>query len=94
MKTTTTIKLFVFESYGCMYFGGAVGVVAENFEQAVDLAVKEFTNSNGACEHKFQKNINGYEEDHYSQWLLSHELTIIEDGKPNPRILFDNWHEG
>jgi hypothetical protein len=88
----TTIKLFIFEPYDWAYCGGAVGIVAENFEQAVELAIEEFTDDEGVCDDKFQKTTEGFEKDHWSQWLLSDELTIIEDGPPNPRVLFCNWN--
>ena len=93
MKATTTIKLFIFEPYSWAYCGGAVGIVAENFEQAVELAIEEYTDpEDGTCDDKFQRTTEGFQEDSWSQWLLSDELTIVEEGKPNPRVLFCNWN--
>jgi hypothetical protein len=40
----------------------------------------------------FSRTTKGFVEDHCDQWLLTSELTIIEDGRPNPRVLFNNWN--
>ena len=114
MKNATQIKLFIFEPHEWSYCGGAIGVIAKNFEQAVKLLVEkdiekakktlqEFkkTSTLPIDEQEFriyrtnffQRNPANFENILYNRWLLTHEITILEDGLPNPRILFDNWNE-
>jgi len=95
------MKIFIFEPYGWSYCGGACGAIAEDFDQAVQLLVEKFAKDNDEtfpwlqkddCDHRFQKVEEGFEEDSCNQWLLTHEVTVVEEGEPNPRVLFNNWN--
>ncbi len=110
----TSIKLFIFEPYEWSYCGGAIGIVAKDIKQAVDIIIEEDIKD---AERKFKeekvfdrtsdttvddcrtyrrkyfgRTTKNFKKDGWDQWLLSHELTIIEDGRPNPRILFNDWN--
>ena len=131
-------KLFIFEPYEWSYCGGAIGVIAESFEGAINLIIEEDKKSslveraecrkqfehyekmlknseletNMRANYEYQRDMNyrrmkdpkvgrtywpkyfaktpqKFKKDHYDQWLLTHELEVLEK---NPRILFDNWN--
>lgn len=88
----TNMKLFIFEPYVWAYCGGAIGVVAMDFEEAVKLAKESEKNDDGGYDGDFQKIAEKLKKDHWDQWLLSAELTIMEEGPPNPRVLFNNYN--
>jgi hypothetical protein len=88
------MKLFVFEPYEWDYCGGAIGAIAETFDEAVDLIVeskrRRLDDFRGYEKYHFSRNKNGFTEDHYNQWLLTTELEVSDDSKPE--VVFDNWN--
>lgn len=86
------MKLFIFEPYEWVYCGGAIGAIAETFDKAVNLII-ESGREGGHERYKvkfFQPTAEFFKEDSWDQWLLTCELTIIDDGPS--RVIFDNWN--
>jgi len=108
------MKLFIFEPYEWSYCGGAIGVIAPDFESAVDqimkedieqaeeMAAKDSISHRQTKEQKierfrnykpeyFQRSPEKFKEDHYDQWLLTHEEEMSSQ-YDIPEVLFDNWN--
>jgi len=103
MITETNIiknrHLFIFKPHGWLYYGGAIGVIAETFENAVDIIINTGLNSAPSSKkHKYRatsrtqffRSLNSVAGDANNKWVLAYELTI--NGTGPEMILFDNWN--
>lgn len=87
------MKLFIFEPYEWAYCGGAIGVIANGFKEAVDIIIKEDEKREEEdriySKKHFARTPNKFKNDHYDQWLLTHVLNVSEE---TSRVVFDNWN--
>lgn len=86
------MNLYIFEPYKWPHCRGAIGVVAENFEKAVNLIINSKYNQDGdsfQIEH-FQRTPENLKEDMWDQWLLTHDIPVSPDRQPG--VLFSNWN--
>ncbi len=90
------MKLYIFEPYKFDWCGGAIVVVAEDFEQAVDF-IMEIKNRHGRGlkydRSRLLKNKDNYSWDKsvYNQWVLTHELELAEPHDPG--VIVENWND-
>lgn len=100
------MKLYIFEPYEWVYCGGAIGVIAETFDKAVEIIIvddktqaeqrvqkqdKLSANDYRTYRSKyFQRNPDTFKKNHYDQWLLTNKIQLIDSEQP--RTLFDNWN--
>lgn len=100
------MNLYIFEPYGWAYCGGAIGIVAETFDKAIEMIVeadkiqakskKEIYNNltiDDCRSYKpeyFQRDKKVFKEDTSDQWLLTHKIPTSPGNLPE--ILFDNWN--
>lgn len=82
--------LFVFEPYEWCYCGGAIGVIAETYDEAVELIVKSSSKYEKYERKFFSKSEECFKKDHYDQWLLTD--TIEVNSSEQSRIVFNNWN--
>jgi hypothetical protein len=88
------MKLFIFEPYEWEYCGGALGVIAESYEQAIQLLLN-IKDSNDDHEFKsefFAKNKTDAEKfnETIDKWLLTQEVELKCDLKPE--VILNNWN--
>lgn len=108
MRKPQKMTLYVFEPYDWDYCGGAIGVVARTFDEAVETIVeaerirsapeaKEWGLQAGSCmrykPEYFQRDKKVFERDESDQWLLTNEIYLSEKYIA-PKVLFDNWNFG
>ena len=95
------MNLYVFVPYEWDYCGGAIGVVASDFDEAVEIIKAVKHRQPGTSEerfpyknHLFIKPEREYEylakEDSWEQWILEYECKTDDD--KGPRVVFDNWN--
>lgn len=92
--------LFIFEPYEWFYYGGAIGVIAETFDNAVDtilegalLRSKNGYNSYRAYSREqffTSRNSASVNTKFKHKWVVTHKLITIKSGPA--MILFDNWN--
>lgn len=88
------MNLYIFEPYEWAYCGGAIGVVARTFNEAVKTIIE--SDNNGIYKYKyFRTNIETFEEDESNQWLLTHKMPLSKDLNKyiEPQVLFNNWND-
>jgi hypothetical protein len=94
------MKLFIFEPYNWDYCGGAIGVISDSFENAVDLIIetnRKLTAESDRIGYEYEKEFfsetpKNFKEDHWDQWLLTEAIKVPDEEKP--RVVFDNWNYG
>jgi len=91
--------LFIFKPHGWLYYGGAIGVIADTFDSAVELIINTgLTSVPSSKRHKYRatsrtqffRSLNSVNGDVDNKWVLTYELTI--NGTGPEMILFDNWN--
>jgi len=88
--------LFVFEPHEWFYLGGAVGVMAETFDDAVSAMLNSTVLSSKGNKYKayhreqFFISKNSIAGDIKHKWVMIHRL--ITNGSGPAMILFDNWN--
>jgi len=97
------MELFVFEPHEWVCCGGAIGVIASSFEEAVNLIIEEDKKRCSNCEwfsvdrlyykKYFAKTPTKFRKDSVDQWLLTSTTKISSKSNiKSPVILFDNWN--
>ena len=97
------MKLFIFEPYKWNHCGGAIGVIARTFQEAVNAVIatdkfevwRDMRLGSGLAmrsyrRHQFATDPSYFEKPRYHQWLLTHE--VIVNGHDRIQVLFDNWN--
>ena len=93
--------LFIFEPYEWFYYGGAIGVIAETFDSAVDVILEgAVLRSKGGGYNSYKtysreqffasKNSASVDIKFKHKWVVTHKLITIRSGPA--MILFDNWN--
>lgn len=84
--------MYIFEPCNWAYCGGAIVVIAENFDQAVYLAKEACTDKDDEETYDgiFSRDQKDMEENHWDQWLLTEEFKILDD--KSPRVVVNNWN--
>ena len=93
--------LFIFEPYEWFYPGGAIGVIAETFDGAVDTILAGAvlrSKSGGYNSYKAysrkqfftSKNNASVNTEFKHKWVTTHKLITVRSGPA--MILFDNWN--
>ena len=86
------MNLYIFEPYEWAYCGGAIGVIAETFKEAVKIVVES---DNELYEYKyFRTSAKTFEKDGDNQWLLTNRIPLSKglDKYVEPQVLFNNWN--
>jgi hypothetical protein len=101
------MNLYIFEPYDWDYCGGAIGIIADTFGQAVETIIaadkiqakhkaKEWGLSDGSCRRYepeyFQRSKEVFEDEGSDQWLLTHTIPLPAT-YIIPRVMFDNWND-
>jgi len=98
------VDLFMFVPYEWPYCGGAIGILSDTFENAVNFIVKkdrERCVKAKALGHVamrsykreyFAKSADNFKKDHWNQWLLISIFNVPKEKKT--KIAFDNWNYG
>ena len=98
------MKLFVFLPYEWAYCGGAIGITAETFEDAVDFIVEKdrkrcakigrsgYKPIRNYKKEYFAKSSDSFKKDRSDQWLLTNVFDIPKEKET--RIAFDDWNYG
>ena len=83
------MRLFIFEPYNWVYYGGAIGVIAESYNEAINMLLAD--KDENFKERYFGKNKKDFKESRYDQcqWLLTHTIKVVNTKKG---ILFKNWN--
>lgn len=84
------MNLYIFEPYSWSYCGGTLGVIAESFDEAVALLLKERDFYKKLEFRKSYFDRSKFKEDHENQWENTHVLQLA--GNPEPQVLFKNWN--
>lgn len=84
------MNLYIFEPYKWTYCGGAIGVVAEDFEKTVDLIIDNNQDSDSYRVEYFQRTPENFRDGMWDQWLLTHDILVNPDRRPG--VLFNNWN--
>jgi hypothetical protein len=85
------MKLFIFEPYQWEYCGGTIVVIAENYDQAIDLLL-DIKDENGELE--YGRDYFSTDPDDFTygwdQWLLSQEIELKDNLEP--KVIVQNWN--
>lgn len=100
------MNLYIFEPYEWDYCGGAIGVIADTFNGAIEAIIeydrpraermaKEYDLPVDSCrQYKpeyFQRSTETFEENSDNQWLLNHTIHLPAT-YIIPRVMFNNWN--
>lgn len=83
------MKLFVFEPYEWAYCGGAIVVIAKDYEEAINLIIS-FNPSDELLYEYFSKNRNNFKKGHYDQWILTNTIDMSDSF--DSKIIVYNWN--
>ena len=87
------MKIFIFEPYNWDYCGGALVVIADSYEGAIELLMQiknPYNNEPEFGEHTFYKTeVKDLKERSY-QWILSVEFEL--KGEHKPKVIINNWN--
>jgi hypothetical protein len=92
--------LFIFKPYEWFYYGGAVGVIAETFDDAVNLMITSHVSQSKGNRYKAYNKEQFFAGENVVKfsvhcdveykWILAHR--IIASGTGPAMIMFDNWN--
>lgn len=81
------MNLYTFQPYKWAYCGGCKAVIANTFEEAVNLLLKK---DNDLEIEYFQKERKNFKKDAYDQWLLTNTIKVLDNEKS--RVIVDDYN--
>ncbi len=84
------MRVFIFEPCNWEYCGGALGVIANDFDEAVKLLRKEGKERSNNHMGNFSESREDYPDENSGQWLLTNTFDISDSEKP--RVFLFNFN--